>query len=75
MNTSFRIGLLSGLIVGVFVTAVVAIVMRPRPEPVPAPSPATAALLDATTALKARQWSALQRHADSLSDIIFYLED
>ena len=52
MNTSFRIGLLPGLIVGVFVTAIVAIVTRPRPEPVPAPSPATAALLDATTALK-----------------------
>jgi molecular chaperone DnaK len=29
----------------------------------------------ATSALKARQWSALRRHADSLSDIIFYLED
>jgi len=52
MNTSFRIGLLSGLIVGVFVTAIVAIVTRPRPEPVPAPSPATAALLDASAALK-----------------------
>ena len=32
-------------------------------------------LTEATAALKARQWSALQRYADSLSDIIFYLED
>ena len=32
-------------------------------------------LSEATSALKARQWSTLQRHADSLSDIIFYLED
>ena len=54
MNPFFRNGLLSGLIAGVVVTAVAAVVMKPRPEPAPAPSasPATAALPDASAALK-----------------------
>jgi HEAT repeat protein len=54
MNASFRNGLLSGLIAGVVVAAMAAVVMKPRPEPAPAPSasPATAALPDASAALK-----------------------
>jgi HEAT repeat protein len=54
MSASFRNGLLSGLILGVVVTATAAVAMRPRPEPAPAPaaSPATPALLEASAALK-----------------------
>ena len=53
MNPSFRNGLLSGLIAGIVMTAIAAVVMRPRPEPAPAPSASpTAALLDASAALK-----------------------
>ena len=54
MTTSYRNGLLSGLIAGIVVTAIAAVVMRPRPEPAPVPSSssATAALLDASAALK-----------------------
>jgi len=53
MNPSFRNGLLSGLIAGIVMTAIAAVVMRPRPEPAPAPSASpTAALLDASSALK-----------------------
>ena len=54
MNPSFRNGLLSGLMAGIVATAVAAVLMRPNPEPAPAPSasPATAALLDASAALK-----------------------
>lgn len=53
MNSSFRNGLLAGLVVGVVATVLVVVTrQRSEPEPVPPPVPATAALLDATVALK-----------------------
>ena len=55
MNPFFRNGLLAGLFVGALLTVVVVAVTRPKPEPPPMPSsssPLTTALLDASNALK-----------------------
>ncbi|MBI3855406.1 MAG: hypothetical protein HY293_06920, partial [Planctomycetes bacterium] len=52
MNSSFRIGLLAGLIAGAFATLVVTAILRPRPEPAPPPPPASSALVEVSAALK-----------------------